>query len=106
MGMHLCIDLELILGQLKLQHQAIVEAQEGFATTNTSLIPEDFPADTFTAMEDAPIVNGSMFSVESVILQNNSNRSLPFYNSESECVANGRENTAQADVREYFCFRS
>ena len=85
---------------------AIVEAREGFVTTNTSLIPEDFPADTFTAMEDAPIVNGSMFTVESVILQNNSNRFLPFYNSESECVANGRENTAQADVREYFRFRS
>ena len=85
---------------------AFVEAREGFATTTASLLPEDFPADTFTTNEDAPIVNGTTFLVGSIIFQNNSNRSLPFYNSQSECVANGQKNTSQADVREYFRFRS
>jgi len=46
-----------------------LEARESFMpAASPSLIPEDFPSDTFTAMENAPIIVGHTFSIESVIL--------------------------------------
>ena len=80
---------------------AFVEAREGFATTTPSLIPVDFPADTFTAMEDAPIIIGDMFLIQSVITRSSP---LPFYTSQTACVTNGGQIENQADQREYFSF--
>ena len=82
---------------------AIVEARRFFMPdTSSSFIPNDFPADTFTAMEDAPIIIGDMFSFQSVILQ--TGRPLPFYPNLEMCRANGRETLAQSDVRDFFSF--
>lgn len=80
---------------------AFVEARTGFATTTPSLIPEDFPANTFTAMEEAPIIIGDMFLIQSVITRSGP---LPFYANQAACVANGAETQSQADQREYFSF--
>ena len=83
---------------------AVVEARVSFnPDTSTSLIPVDFPADTFTAMENAPIVIGDMFSIESVILRNGP---LPFYPNLAMCRANGMESLSQSDDREFFSFNS
>ena len=78
---------------------AFVEARQGFATTTPSLIPEDFPANTFTPMEEAPIIIGDMFLIQSVITTRDS---LPFYDTQEACVANG--GASQADPRYYFSF--
>ena len=80
---------------------AFVEAREGFATTTPSLTPVDFPADTFNAMEDAPITIGDMFLIQSVIT---SRAPLPFYASQSACMNNGGQTQAQANPRDYFSF--
>ena len=80
---------------------AFVEARQDFAITTPSLIPEDFPANTFTPMEEAPIIIGDMFLIQSVITTRGP---LPFYATQAACVTNAGETESQADQRDYFRF--
>ena len=66
---------------------AFVEARMSFMpTTSASLIPVDFPPDTFLAMDNAPIIIGDMFSIEDVI--DRSGAPLPFYRDLPMCRTN------------------
>ena len=82
---------------------AFVEARMSFMpTTSASLIPVDFPPDTFLATDNAPIIIGDMFSIEDVI--DRSADPLPFYRDLASCRTNGAEGPSQIDVRDFFSF--
>ena len=82
---------------------AFVEARMSFMpTTSASLIPVDFPPDTFLATDNAPIIIGDMFSIEDVIARTGA--PLPFYRDLPLCRTNGAEGPSQIDVRDFFSF--
>ena len=82
---------------------AFVEARMSFMpTTSASLIPVDFPPDSFLVTDNAPIIIGDMFSIEDVI--DRSGAPLPFYPNLPTCRANGMESLPQSDFRDFFSF--